>query len=145
MRRFANSSPEVGFPWNCSPPSAVVILAVSRLTSVSFVLGPVSVAPSGLVRCRIATHGLRRGLHSCAASRLTYFASRPACAASRLAYFGSQLCLFRFVEISAVRIEGNVHSDIGFGIGRGVFPFLDRFHCTFGQDGIAADNQNSIN
>ena len=38
-------------------------------------MGLVSVAPSGLIRCCIITHGWRRGLHSCAASRL---ASREA-------------------------------------------------------------------
>jgi hypothetical protein len=48
-------------------------------------------------------------------------------------------------KISAVGIEGNVHPDVSFGIGGGVFPLLDGFDCTFGQDGISTDNQNTIN
>ena len=41
----------------------------------------VSVAPSGLIGCCIATHGWRRGLHSCAASRLSHLR----CATKRMA------------------------------------------------------------
>src|ERR1019366_2263685 len=32
-----------------------------------------SFAPSGLVHLQLATHGLRRGLHSCAATRLSRY------------------------------------------------------------------------
>src|ERR1700693_4762341 len=37
-------------------------------------LGLVSAAPSGLVHCFVTPHGWRRGLRSCAASRLKRFA-----------------------------------------------------------------------
>ena len=37
----------------------------------------VSVAPSGLVGSCTPTHGLRRGLHSCAASRLALVLAVP--------------------------------------------------------------------
>ena len=91
--------------------------------------GPVSFAPSGLVRCRIATHGLRRGLHSCAASRLPHFVSQ-------LPYFVSRLPILSR-EILAVRVESDVHTDVGFRIRGSVFPFLDGFHGTVGENGIA--------
>ena len=42
--------------------------------------------------------------------------------------------------ISAMGIEGNVHTDVGFRLGRSVFPFLDSFDSTFGQNGIATYN-----
>jgi hypothetical protein len=43
---------------------------VSQKAGLSSEITMVSAAPSGLVRGCIATHGWRRGLHSCAASRL---------------------------------------------------------------------------
>ena len=65
----------------------------------------------------------------------TLFRGFPTLFRSFSALFRGFLILSR--EILAVRVEGDVHTDVGFRIRGSVFPFLDGFHGTVGENGIA--------
>jgi len=116
MPRFAKSSPEISIQ---SGVSAKLLAAkqkhfTARLTS-ALLPWTVSVAPSGLFRCRKGTHGWRRGLHCFAASRLPDFGSRlPDFASREISMAGSHATQYiSEVGSNAMRdINGGIERDL---------------------------------